>query len=159
MIAGMAAFRHAPELGKGKGLAIGVIAVVGALVLVFALAEHGSFRRFGSGGGNFVGAALPDVTVGDDGEHMPVVTSVRSNGKAERAGIQVGDKIDAVDGRPVRDVAMLRSIVGAEQGAHPIALHIRRGDAIWTIAIDRAEPASGETAAMGATHGAENPAD
>ena len=95
---------------------------------------------------------------------MPVVTSVRSNGAAERAGLQVGDEIVTVDGRRVPDVAALHEVMSADRGNRPLALHIRRGDALWTVAIDRAEPAADELARsgperMGIAHGAENPAD
>jgi S1-C subfamily serine protease len=154
----MAAYRRAARKVE-TGLAIGVIVVVGAAALVLTLAERGTFHRFGRAGS--LVAAIPSLTIGDDSsDQMPVVTSVRSDGAAARAGIRVGDEIEAVDGRYVHNVAALRAAVQAQTGKGPLALHIRRGDALWTIAIDRSEPAAGNAmAATGATNGAENPAD
>lgn len=154
----MAAYRRAARRMERR-LAIGVVVVVGAAALVLTLAERGTFRRFGRAGG-FV-AAIPSLTISDDsGDQRPVVTSVRSDGAAARAGIRVGDEIEAVGSRYVHNVAALRAAVQAQNGKGPLALHIRRGDALWTIAIDRSEPAAGNAmAATGATNGAENPAD
>ncbi len=152
----MTAYRRAGRKVERR-FAIGVVGVVAALALVVMLAERGSFRRFSRGG--FV-AALPSLTVGDNSsDQMPVVTSVRSGGVAARAGIRVGDEIEAVDGRFVHNVAALRAAVSADRSKGPLALHIRRGDALWTIAIDRSEPAADTMAATGAANGAENPAD
>lgn len=154
----MAADRRASRKVE-KGLVIGLVVVAGATALVLTLAERGTFHRFARASG-FV-AAIPSLTIGDDrSDQMPVVTSVRSDGAAARAGIRVGDEIEAVDGRFVHNVAALRAAVQAQNGKGPLALHIRRGDALWTIAIDRSEPAAGNPmAATGATNGSENPVD
>ncbi len=138
--------------------AIGIVAVVAAVALVVAAAEHGSFSRFVRAGSGPI-APIPGVTVGDTQDAVPVVTSVRSDGAAERAGIEVGDEIVAVDGRNVRDVAALRDAIVADRGDRRLALHIRRGDALWSVAIDRAEPSAAASAGTGTGHGAENPAD
>lgn len=152
----MTAYRHATGPRGGRGLAIGVATIVAALLFVLFLAEHGLFGWLGPGGG--AGSTLPGVTLGDSGDHMPVVTSVRSNGEAERVGIRAGDEIAAVDGHAVRDVAALRATLLADRGKGPLALHIRRGDTLWTVSIDRAEPAADDMM-TGSTNGAENPAD
>ncbi len=154
----MEAYRRAMGLGMDRGPAIGVVAVVAALALVVAAAEHGSFSRFVRAGSGPI-ATIPGVTVGDTSDQLPVVTSVRSNGAAERAGIEVGDEIVSVDGHAVHDVAALHDVVLASRGDPRLALHIRRGDALWTVAIDRAEPSAGGPGGTGKTHGAENPAD
>jgi S1-C subfamily serine protease len=154
----MAAYRRATGRKIERGLAAGIIAVLAAVALVVMMAEAGSFQRFGRGGA--LGVSIPSLTVGDGGDdQMPVVTSVRSNGAAERAGIKVGDEIEAVNGRQVHNVAALRAVVSADRRNQPLALHIRRGDAVWTIAIDRSEQAADETGVTGAMNGAENPAD
>lgn len=153
----MIAYRRATGRNMGRGLAIGISAVLCGVVLVLVLAEHGSFSRFARGSG--IVATIPSLTVGDTGDQMPVVTSVRSDGEAERAGIRVGDEIESVGGRPVRSVAALRAAVFADRSNRPLALHIRRGDAVWTIAIDRSEPAGDAMTATGTMNGAENPAD
>ena len=144
--------------GMERGQAIAVVAVVAAVALVVMAAEHGSFSRFARGGAVPV-SPIPGVTIGDTGDRLPVVTSVRSNGAAERAGIEVGDEIVAVDGHAVHDVAALHDVVVTDRADRRLALHIRRGDALWTVAIDRAEPPAGGPIATGTRHGAENPAD
>jgi S1-C subfamily serine protease len=152
----MAAYRHAMGRWGEKRVAVGMIAAVAALLLVLMLAEHGTFRRSERVG--TADATLPGVTLDDGGDRMPVVTSVRSDGEAERAGIRAGDEIEAIDGRRVHDVATLRSaVVSGPRGK--LALHIRRGDALWTVALDRAEPAAGNAMAMESVNGPENPAD
>jgi S1-C subfamily serine protease len=152
----MAAYRHAMEPG-GKRLAVGITAVVGALLLVLILAEHGTFRRF-VGGGTMV-AALPGVTLDiDDGDQMPVVTSVRTNGEAERVGLRAGDEIEAVDGQRVHNIAALRTAVLSDADGK-LDLHIKRGDALWTVALDRSEPAASNAMAMETVNGPENTAD
>ncbi len=151
----MTAYRRAGRKVERR-FTIGVAGVVVAVALVVMLAERGTFRRFSRAG---IVATLPSLTVGDSSDRMPVVTSVRSDGVAARAGIRVGDEIEAVDGRYVHNVAALRAAVSADRGKGPLALHIRRGDALWTIAIDRSEPAADRMPATGATNGAENPAD
>jgi S1-C subfamily serine protease len=153
----MAAYRHAMEPSGGRKLAIGITAVVGALLLVLIMAEHGIFRHFvGSG---TVMAALPGVTLDVDGDDkMPVVTSVRTNGEAERAGLRAGDEIEAVDGQRVHDIAALRSAVMSDADGK-LDLHIKRGDALWSVALDRSEPAVHNAMAMETVNGPENTAD
>ncbi len=144
--------------GGRKRLAAGVIAVVAALLLVLIMAERGLFSRLP--GGRSTGSTLPGVTLdNDDDDRLPVVTSVRTNGEAERAGIRAGDEIEAVDGHAVRDVAALRATVQSDHRSGPLALHIRRGDTLWTVALDRAEPPVGAPVATEKMHGPENPAD
>jgi S1-C subfamily serine protease len=148
----MAAYRHAMESGGGKSFAIGTLAVVGALLLVLFLAERGMFTR--ASGSMMLNSAIPGMTLDDDDDdRMPVVTSVRSDGQAERAGIRAGDEIASVNGKPVRDVAALRAALTAAHGHGPVALHIRRGDALWTVAINRAEPPVQRVAAVDTVNG------
>jgi S1-C subfamily serine protease len=153
----MTAYRHATGPRGGRGLAIGVVTILAALLFVLFLAEHGLFSRLVRAGGP--SSSLPGVTLGDGSDRMLVVTSVRSDGEAERLGIRAGDEIEAVDGHAVHDVAALRATLLADRGNRPLALHIRRGDTLWTVSIDRAEPAADDTMATGSTNGAENPAD
>ena len=145
-------------VGTERGPAIGIIAVVATVALVIVAAETGSFSRFARGNAGPV-SPIPSITVGDTSDKLPVVTSVRSNGAAERAGIEVGDEIVSVDGQKVHDVAALHDAIVAEHDDRRLALHIRRGDALWTVAIDRAEPSAGRSIGTGAIHGAENLAD
>jgi S1-C subfamily serine protease len=148
----MAAYRHAMIPGGGKSFAIGTLAVVSALLLVLVLAERGLFTR--ASGVMVFSSAIPGMTLDDDDDdRMPVVTSVRSDGQAERAGIRAGDEIASVNGQPVRDVAALRAALTAARGHGPVALHIRRGDALWTVAINRAEPPAQRVASVDTVNG------
>jgi len=143
------------------GVAICIAAVCVAVALVIALAEHGTFTRMPPRGAI---VTLPGITLDDDGANTaaqptPIVTSLRSDSEAQRLGIRVGDHITAVDGRPVHNVAALREAVFADHGRGPVALHILRGTAVWTIAIDRAEPAPDRGAGANGGHGVQDPAD
>ena len=118
---------------------IGVTVLLAAVALVMMLGERGVF----SGGMTIAAVAppIPGVTLEDAiADRMPVVTSLRTHSEAERAGVRVGDRIDAVDGRQVRDVAALRAAVARHPGTIPVSLEIQRGDAVWNVALDRAEP-------------------
>jgi S1-C subfamily serine protease len=134
------------SLRRGERIAAIAIALVCfAALLVVVAAERGVFTPAKSVGGNRM--SLPGITLDDDDDDgpggdppMPVVTSLRTDGQAERLGVRVGDHIAAIDGRPVRDVAALRAALQDTRGHKPVALHILRGSAVWNVAIDRAEP-------------------
>ena len=113
----------------------GVAALIGVAAAVAVATERGVFWRDAG-----PADVLPGLTLGDDGARaMPVVTSLRSGGRAERAGLRVGDRIVDIDGTPVRSVAMLRSAM-RDDPARVVALHVVRGDATWRTAIDRIDP-------------------
>lgn len=151
--------QHRVRAHQGRhGAAIGIAAIVAVLLLVVMLVEHGLFA--GLDGGDTPRATLPGITLDNDGSaHRPVVTSVRTNGEAERAGIRAGDEIESVDGRSVHDVSALRAAVLSNRPSAPLTLHIRRGDALWTVALDRSEPAINQMAATEPGDGAKDPAD
>lgn len=124
---------RAPRRPRHLVLALLALALAG---LVAVMGEHGVFATVGA----LAAPAIPGVTVEDDAANaaMPIVTSLRSDGEAQRLGLRVGDRIAAIDGRPVRDAADLRRAI-AHASAGPVSLHIRRGDTVWTMAIDRAD--------------------
>jgi C-terminal processing protease CtpA/Prc len=104
--------------------------------------------------------AIPGVTIDTaDGNANPVVTSVRSDSEAERRGVRAGDDIIAVDGHPVSTIAAVRTVVLSGPSSRPLDLHIRRGDAMWDVSLDRAERAAEQTAATETVHVTENLAD
>jgi S1-C subfamily serine protease len=122
--------------GPSRAVMLGAAAMALAGSLV-ALGERGAFS-------DAVGhpvPALPGVTLEDGAgaAAMPIVTSLRSDGQAERSGLRVGDRIAALDGQPVGNVAALDRAMRARAAKTPLRLHIRRGDTVWTLAIDRAE--------------------
>ncbi len=58
--------------------------------------------------------------------YPPIVDGVNPQSAASDAGLQVGDLIEAVDGRPVATFEQLREIVGAADGAEMV-LTVNRG--------------------------------
>jgi S1-C subfamily serine protease len=131
-----------------------VLAVLLVLSCVLIFAERGAFRRFAHAAAN--GGVLPDTTLDyDPSGGMPVITSVRSDGAAERAGLQAGDDIEAIDGHSVRSVADLRAVVLAAQDDAPLALRVLRGDTTRTILLVR----GARDGISGLGNGAENSAD
>ncbi|SCK49477.1 carboxyl-terminal processing protease [Streptomyces sp. SceaMP-e96] len=98
-------------------------------------------------GGGYVGVGL---WVRQAAGGRTVVSRVQPGGPAERAGIAVGDRLRAVDGRttrgaPVTDVvARLRgNAPGGSRGpaaaaGTPVTLDLQRGDRRWTETLHRA---------------------
>ena len=130
----MVHLRSSPRAAPRSAL-LGIAAAIGAAGSVAVLGEHGAF----SGMASRPLASIPGVTLADDtgDAGMPVVTSLRSDGEAQRLGLRVGDRIAAVDGHPVRTVAALGRAMRSQAGMAPLRLHVRRGDTVWTVAIDR----------------------
>ncbi|WP_419825345.1 PDZ domain-containing protein [Sphingomonas sp.] len=127
-----------PRRAAPRSALLGIAVAIGVAASVAVLGEHGAFSDIASR----PLASIPGVTLADDVGNigMPVVTSLRSDGEAERSGLRVGDRIAAVDGHPVRDVAALGRAMRLQAGTKPLRLHVRRGDTVWTVAVDRAEP-------------------
>jgi S1-C subfamily serine protease len=141
------------------GVAICIAAACAAVIIVILLAERGTFTRAPIGASTLT---IPGITIDDDdgsAPRMPIVTSLRSDSQAERLGIRVGDHIAAVDGQSVRDVAGVRAAMITDRGRGPVALHILRGSAVRTIAIDCAGSAVDDRAGVNGRHGAQDPAD
>lgn len=110
------------------------VGCAGAIMLAMTLAGWSNASR-----GNDI-AAL-DATLAP--QTMPaglVVTSLRTDGVAARAGLRVGDVIDAIDGQSTPSAAdLLRE-------AAPVALHVEaRGDVgAHTLLLRHSEVASRE---------------
>lgn len=78
---------------------------------------------------------LPEITVEPDGRAALLVTSIRSSGTARR-GVRVGDRIEAIDGRPVATLGELGNAL-AEDGNRVLTLHLIRGDQPLEVRLDR----------------------
>jgi S1-C subfamily serine protease len=84
-------------------------------LLLAALALHG-LRAHPAGAPPMLGATLAGP--------VPVVTSLREGGRADRAGLHVGDVVEAVDGR---DPASLAEVERQMASGTPVGLRVRRG--------------------------------
>lgn len=117
-----------------------VVAVCVAAALLFAV----GLAAFGARGQQHpphrIDGILPGVTLDADLDATPtlplVVTSLRSQGAAWRAGVRVGDRLEAVDGVPVPSRAALLRVL-AEDRARMILLHLRRGAGTVDVRLDR----------------------
>ncbi|RII19832.1 putative CtpA-like serine protease [Streptomyces sp. YIM 130001] len=106
-----------------------------------AVYDAGEYEEFEQDlDGRYTGVGLWTVRGGDGGI---VVDRVQRGGPADRAGIEAGDRLRTVDGRPVADrrvaevVEMLR---GERDGAgSTVELGLRRGARVWHETLHRAD--------------------
>ncbi|MEU7634505.1 MULTISPECIES: S41 family peptidase [unclassified Streptomyces] len=109
-----------------------------------AVYTPGEFEDFQAQlGGTYVGVGL---WVRQQGGGRITVSRVQPGGPAARAGIAVGDRLDAVDGRPAQGrpvtetVARLRGDGPEGSGAAagtPVRLDLRRGARQWSVTLRR----------------------
>ncbi|PJN37483.1 peptidase S41 [Streptomyces sp. CB02959] len=109
-----------------------------------AVYTPGEFEDFQAQlGGTYVGVGL---WVRQQGGGRITVSRVQPGGPAARAGIAVGDRLDAVDGRPAQGrpvtetVARLRGDGPGGSGAAagtPVRLDLRRGARQWSVTLRR----------------------
>jgi putative serine protease PepD len=109
-----------------------------------------------SGGNDGVGFAIPSATVksvvdqliaGKTVQHalLGVTVSAASNGAtvgsvesgtgAEKAGVQSGDLITAVDGKAITSSQQLRAVIAAHKPGDTIALTVRRDGSTKTLSV------------------------
>lgn len=69
---------------------------------------------------------------------LPSITVVERGGAAERAGLQAGDQIRAVDGRPVGDIASFVTYISERPGV-PIDLEVVRDSRTLTLTTTPAD--------------------
>lgn len=65
---------------------------------------------------------------------LPSITTVERGGAADQAGIQSGDKVQGVDGRPMADIQEFVAYISARPGV-PIALELLREDRIVALTV------------------------
>ncbi len=65
---------------------------------------------------------------------LPVVGDVRPDGPAAAAGLEPGDRIAAIDGRPLETFAELQEVVGAADG-DDLLVTVARGDDAFEVAL------------------------
>ena len=74
------------------------------------------------------------------------VTSLRAGGLAERAGVQVGDVMEAIDGRGATSLAPIEQAVASGDG---VDLRVRRGMQAVHVLLEREPAGQRETRRVG----------
>jgi serine protease DegQ len=133
--------------GTGGNIGIG-FAIPSNMVseVVDQLLEHGNVQR------GRIGIAIQDVTPGLSQalelttDRGALVTQVEPASPAEQAGIQPGDVIVAIDGKPIDSSADLRNTVGLVRAGEPVEVTaIRDGERRTARATVAAETGAGVT--------------
>jgi len=139
------------EVSDRKGRLLGLLPMLGALLAVTGALTWGDIwaqRHFG-----LIGQTLPrphgvvqgeswrqvlDFTADPVPGPQPglVVTSVRSRGYAEKAGLAVGDWIESADGREPPTLQALAEELSA-RGQQPIHLRVVHQGAVRTVELAR----------------------
>lgn len=88
--------------------------------------------------GSSGGATLASVETAHDS--YLVVTSLKTGGNGEVAGLRVGDRIEEVDGLPAPTIAAFNADM-VQSSYKDIVLRVRRGRTVMNIALKR--PAGG----------------
>ncbi len=111
-----------------------------ASVVMAQLIEHGEVRR------GTLGVAFQDMTpelaeaFGLDIAHGAVIAQVLEGGAAAKAGLQPGDIIVRVDGRPIRTGADLRNRVGLKPAGQKMEIEYYRNGKLRRVEAKIAEP-------------------
>ncbi|MFB7518006.1 S41 family peptidase [Streptomyces sp. NPDC056144] len=103
---------------------------------VYDKREYAAFER--SLDGAYTGVGLSAGRSGADGVR---VTRVQDGGPADRAGLRVGDRIVAVDGRAVDGLSVSEVVSllrGDGEAGTPVELRVGRGRDVWTETLRRA---------------------
>lgn len=107
-----------------RSLVLVIVLLAGAIAMLMSrdLARHRDGRQ------DPLGATL--VPASSAGPLL--VDSLRSGGEAERAGLHIGDRIEAVDNQAVRSRDDIERALAAH---HPVTLHVRRDGRTFALTI------------------------
>ena len=106
-----------------------------AVTVMKQLIEHGEVRR------GRIGIGIQDVTpdlaeaLGLGDLRGAVIANVEPGSPAERAGLQVGDVVTAVDGRAVLGSADLRNRIGLTPAGTDVRLTVARRDGVREVKV------------------------
>ncbi len=106
-----------------------------AVAVMNQLVAHGEVRR------GRVGISIQDVTpdvaeaLGLDELRGAVIANVESGSPADRAGLQVGDVVTAIDGRTVLGSSDLRNRIGLTPAGTVVRLTVARGNGTRQISV------------------------
>jgi predicted metalloprotease with PDZ domain len=103
-----------------------------ALLVLAALGALFSYRatRWDHAPDDALGATLAPVAAARPGGVL--VTSLRADGAAARAGLLVGDRLDSVDGRPARSLA---DVERAMASGDRLSVRVHRGQRAVALSI------------------------
>ena len=132
-----AVFGYSHPFGLGNSAAIGVAALIFALVyewrktLLTPILLHSGVNAVGMmflAGSLAADAAAPRIGVlGEPSQGGCQVTEMVPGGPAEAAGLQVGDVITAVDGEPVADITGVARVIRKHQLGDTVSVEFLRG--------------------------------
>ncbi len=115
------------------------------------LIAHGSVQR------GRLGVTIQDLTpelaaaLHVDAKAGAVVSQVLHSSAAENAGVESGDVILSVDGKPVGDADGLRNLIGAHKAGDTVALTLARGASTKTVSARLIEVVETEQSATKGT--------
>ncbi len=104
-----------------------------AMAVTHQLVEHGEISR------GQLGIGVQDLTpalaeaFGLDTRNGVVVTQITPGSPAERAGLQTGDILQSLNGRPVRQASELRNSIALLRVGDTVELEVRRNGSTRTI--------------------------
>jgi regulator of sigma E protease len=108
------------------------------IALLVQAAPDAPQRRIALDFSAHAGAAEHDGFLTRFGLHLQsppaVIREVLAGGPAQRAGLRAGDRVVAVDGRPVTTVGALMHAI-AQSAGKPLRLQVRRGDAVVDVVL------------------------
>jgi len=126
------------------GPAGGNVGIGFAVPVVLARAVMDQIIRFGEVRRGRLGISMHDV-VGGEGA---TVAEVQANSPAAKAGLQKGDVVTGINGRPVRGAAELRARLGVVPVGETVELRVQRGQDTRTlkaqVAPIEATPSAGQ---------------
>lgn len=111
-----------------------ICALLAITVVALQLSDRSLRHDIVAGRWRSTGATLAPIET--EGRPRLVVTSLRSDGPAQRAGLRVGDAIETVDGRPAPTIAALDRDVAAGSFAI-VHLQVRRNGQMKDIGVPR----------------------
>lgn len=122
------------------------------------IAVHGQVTR------GYLGVTIQEVSpaiakaIGLDGPRGAMVSDVTPNSPAQRAGLQSGDVITALNGKPVEDRNQLRMDISMMGTNQPVKLQVFRNGATLNLNAETAEmpgkPVEHASAETGSSHSA-----
>jgi S1-C subfamily serine protease/photosystem II stability/assembly factor-like uncharacterized protein len=116
---------------------------------------------FGGGAGRFGGQSASDVYLGIQGENAPGgarLTAITDDGPAEKAGLETGDILKAIDGKEIASYEALVDDIRARRAGDSIKLTVLRGDqTLEMVATLETRAGATRTRPYGYSYGGQSP--